>query len=141
MAPRSWRGSQLAQQLTDQMKQYEAGQQSDILKRIAELEEQDRQYTLTETSAMQGWAADLYKMLKDQEDTAAKSSGGGGSRKSSSSKSTAQNSGTPTQTMDSDLYNKFMSGLNFNPKKTSGVGEATLDGRVNSRKEFVMAMR
>ena len=62
------------------MNQYTAGEQSDILKRIAELEEQDRQYSLSQTSLQQNLATDLYTLLKQKEDAAAaakKSFGGG----------------------------------------------------------------
>lgn len=72
--------TQLAAQLAAQMNQYTAGEQSDILKRIAELEEQDRQYSLSQTSLQQNLATDLYTLLKQKEDAAAaakKSSGGG----------------------------------------------------------------
>ena len=60
--------TQLAAQLAAQMNQYTASQQSDILKRIAELEEQDRQYSLSQTSLQQSLATDLYALLKQKED-------------------------------------------------------------------------
>ena len=60
--------TQLAAQLAAQMNQYTAGEQSDILKRIAELEEQDRQYSLSQTSLQQSLATDLYALLKEKED-------------------------------------------------------------------------
>lgn len=61
--------TQLAAQLAAQMSQYTASEQSDILKRIAELEEQDRQYSLSQTSLQQSLATDLYALLKKKEDT------------------------------------------------------------------------
>lgn len=75
--------TQLAAQLAAQMNQYTASQQSDILKRIAELEEQDRQYSLNETSMQSSLGETLYAMLKEKEDAdaaaaAAKKSSGGG---------------------------------------------------------------
>ena len=59
--------TQLASQLAEQMQQYTASEQSDILKRIAELEEQDRQYGLNEASLQQSMAKDLYTLLADRE--------------------------------------------------------------------------
>lgn len=76
--------TQLASQLAAQMNQYTASQQSDILKRIAELEEQDRQYSLSQTSLQQSLATDLYALLKQKEEAdaaaaaAAKKPSGGG---------------------------------------------------------------
>lgn len=76
--------TQLASQLAAQMNQYTASQQSDILKRIAELEEQDRQYSLNEASMQSSLGEALYAMLKEKEDAdaaaaaAAKKSSGGG---------------------------------------------------------------
>lgn len=60
--------TQLAAQLAAQMNQYTASQQSDILKRIAELEEQDRQYSLSEASMQSSLGGTLYAMLKEKED-------------------------------------------------------------------------
>ena len=59
--------TQLAAQLAAQMNQYTASQQSDILKRIAELEEQDRQYSLNEASMQSSLGETLYAMLKEKE--------------------------------------------------------------------------
>ena len=60
--------TQLAAQLAAQMNQYTASEQSDILRRIAELEEQDRQYSISQTSLQQSLATDLYTLLKQKED-------------------------------------------------------------------------
>ena len=60
--------TQLAAQLAAQMNQYTASQQSDILKRIAELEEQDRQYSLNEASMQSSLGGTLYAMLKEKEE-------------------------------------------------------------------------
>ena len=77
--------TQLAAQLAAQMNQYTASQQSDILKRIAELEEQDRQYSLSEASMQSSLGGTLYAMLKEKEEAdaaaaaaAAKKPSGGG---------------------------------------------------------------
>lgn len=99
--------TQLAAQLAAQMSQYTASEQSDILKRIAELEEQDRQYSLSQTSLQQSLATDLYALLKQKED--ADAAAAAASKKSSGGvytppPPTDNNVGDDKQKSDYDLF-------------------------------------